>query len=157
MQSCTLTRLRNYALVLLPLLGFLISPAGAVNAQPLSVAQVTLTPAMVFWQPHVTYGTLVLTVSAPDGQVHRQEFGTGETVAFFSTDATGLPLPDGSYIYELRVIPAFDPSVKQALLAAREAGDDTLLRELQQRGIIPPQPLTQTGGFTISGGGILYR
>lgn len=155
MQYCKLTRLQNFGLALLALIGLLTSPAGAVNEQIQPVAEVTLTPAAVFWQPHVEYGTLILTVSAPDGQVHRQEFQTGEPVTFSSVDKGNASRPDGSYTYELRVIPAFDKGVKKALAASREAGDVTLTRELQQNGTVPREPLTQTGYFTIAGGAIV--
>lgn len=155
MPSRTRTRLRNFALALLPLLGFLAAPAGAANEHIPPVAEVTLTPAAVFWQPHVAYGSLLLTVAAPDGHVHRQEFGSGETVAFFPADHTGLPLSDGLYTYELRVIPALDSTVKKALAGSRETADTTLSRDLQQSGIVPSEPLTQSGYFTMSGGGIL--
>jgi hypothetical protein len=142
-------------LILLPLLGLLGVLVRTGQAQPSPVAAVTLTPAVVVWQPHVTYDSLVLTVSAPDGQVHRQEFDAGATVAFFAADDAGLPLPDGLYTYELRVIPVFDKALKNALAASRQTGDNTLSRELQQSGIVPREPLTQSGHFTISGGGIL--
>jgi hypothetical protein len=137
------------------LLGFSVAPIEASEAPPPPIAEVALTPVTVFWQPQVGYETLILTVSAPGGEVHRQEFAQGEPVAFSSTDQGGAPLPDGPYTYELRVIPALDKNLKKALAASRETGDDTLARELQQSGIVPREPLTQTGYFTISGGKIL--
>ena len=112
----------------------------------------SITPTAVFWRPHVAYNTLVLTVSAPDGQVYRHEFAKPDTVVFAATDANGLPHLDGPYVYELLVVPIMDETVKHALARAREAGDNTMPEVLQQRGLIPSEPLTQTGHFTVKEG-----
>jgi hypothetical protein len=155
MRYCQLSRSQRLGAVLLILLGFSVTPVGASEDQSPPIAEVTLTPVTVFWQPHVGYETLILTVSAPDGEVHRHEFRQGEPVAFSVVEKGNAPLPDGSYTYELRVIPLIDASVKKALAASREAGDDAMVRELQQSGVIPHEPLTQTGYFTLAGGVIV--
>src|SRR3954470_23142609 len=79
------------------------------------VARVQITPSLVHWDPQVSYDSLVLTVSKPDGEVGRQEFAAGQAPAF------ELPAgaADGSYVYELRVVPAIDGAARRALAAAR--------------------------------------
>lgn len=155
MRSCQHLRSRRLGAVLSVLLGCSALSVGASEDQSPPVAEVTLTPVTIFWQPQVGYETLILTVSAPDGEVHRHEFQQGEVVAFSLVEKSEAPLPDGSYTYELRVIPSIDKSVKKALAASRETGAIALVRELQQSGVIPQEPLTQTGHFTIAGGVII--
>jgi hypothetical protein len=58
------------------------------------------------FQPLVSYGALVLTVSGPDGFHHRAEFGAGESPAFSIFDKAGAVVPDGSYTWELSVVPS---------------------------------------------------
>src|SRR2546426_11680275 len=88
-----------------------------------SVAAIAADRAEVRWQPQVEYGRLILTVSAPGGEVFRKEFEAGTTPSFKLTDHQGNNLPDGSYTYELRVIPNLSPGVRKALAASRENGN----------------------------------
>jgi hypothetical protein len=114
------------------------------------VATVSVEPTRIEWQPLVSYAGLVLTVSGPDGLFLRQEFGAGSVPSFESSGR-----PDGSYTYELRVIPVIAPETRQALDAARESGDSSAVEQLQQQGKLPQQPLVQSGYFSIDGGAIV--
>jgi hypothetical protein len=132
------------------------SHVALTQAQPSAIATLAINPALIVWQPQVTYETLILTVSAPDGEVFRHEFSAGEPVALSPIGENGGPLPDGLYIYELRVIPIIDKQVKKTLAQARERGDDVAVeREFKARGAIPQEPLVQSGGFTIAGGVVM--
>ena len=114
------------------------------------VAAVSVEPTRIEWQPLVSYAGLVLTVSGPDGLFLREEFGAGSVPSFESSSR-----PDGSYTYELRVIPVIDPETRQALDAARESGDSSAVEQLQREGKLPQQPLVQSGYFSIEGGAIV--
>jgi len=118
-----------------------------------SVASITADRAEIRWQPHVEYGRLILTVSTPGGQVFRKEFEAGTTPSFQLVDRDGTNLPDGSYSYELRVIPNLSPEVRKALSASREKGDSAeLVQELQRRGQLPASVTVQSGAFSIEKG-----
>src|SRR6185436_6349022 len=82
------------------------------------VAAVNSDKSEVRWQPRVEYSRLVLTVSIPGGQVFRKEFEGDAIPSFKLTDDQGLSLPEGHYMYELRVVPKFTKEVSNALRAA---------------------------------------
>lgn len=140
-------------------LAFLISFVGAyANAQDVAgrnsstLATVTADSANVKWQPNVSYSRAVLTVSAPDGQVFRQEYRAGTTPSF------GERLADGIYTYELVFSPLLTPNVEEKLAAARALGEErTLLQELRVRGELPAEPRIQSGTFSVRNGVVDLR
>ncbi|HEX7294225.1 MAG TPA: tail fiber domain-containing protein [Pyrinomonadaceae bacterium] len=104
----------------------------------------------------VPYSSATVAISSPDGQTLRKEFKSGVTPEMALTDAKGERLPDGVYNYEIRVAPVFSSSVKEALAAAREKGnEDEVQRDLRKRGILPTQPTTQSGSFAVINGSII--
>jgi hypothetical protein len=121
-----------------------------------SVAAVAADRGEVRWQPQVEYGRLILTVSAPGGEVFRKEFEAGTTPSFKLTDKDGYNLPDGSYSYELRVIPNLSREVRKALAASRENGNTAeVMQELQKSGQLPTTITVQSGSFLIEKGAVL--
>ena len=123
------------------------------QAQPLATA--TRSGNDINWQPKVEYDNLVLTVSLPNGDVFRQEFGSGQAPQFKLIDAKGLALPDGSYNYEMRLTPKISAEVKAALKQAREDGNDAdLEREFKKNGRLPYGEIVQTGSFLIAKGAV---
>jgi len=58
---------------------------------------------------------------------------------------------DGSYTYEMRVIPRVSESVRKQLAAAREAGDDAAADSIMAAAGLS-NPLVQSGTFTIQNG-----
>lgn len=82
-----------------------LAPMIAEAAPAAEVAAMSAGGAAVTWQPQVAdYDRMVLTVSGPGGVV-RQEFKSGEAPSFSIFDAAGFHLADGSYTWELRVVP----------------------------------------------------
>src|SRR6266404_4275548 len=121
-----------------------------------SVAAIGADRTEVRWQPQVEYGRLILTVSAPGGGVFRNEFEAGATPSFKLTDKEGNSLADGSYSYELRVIPNFSREVRKALAASRENGNTAeVIQELQRSGQLPTNLQVQSGSFLIEKGAVL--
>jgi len=120
-----------------------------------AVASLSAGSASVDWLPHGNAERLVLTVSKPDGVVVRREFKAGETPTFGLFDAKGNRLADGSYTWELRAVPQIDKATREALRAAREAGNDTAVSaELKKAGRLPEEKV-QSGSFTVQGGAVL--
>ena len=104
----------------------------------------------------VSYSSATVTISGPEGQVLRKEFKNGVTPEMALSDPKGERLPDGVYNYEIRVAPVFSSSVKEALAAAREKGnEDDVQRDLRRRGMLPTQPTVQSGSFSILNGSII--
>ena len=119
-------------------------------------ASVTGMGSSVRWDvagPHVA---VTLTVSAPDGQVFSKEFPAGASPEFRLVDADGERLPDGQYVYELRLTPIIAKEVKEKLKEAREKGNaDELQRELRRRGALPSRAQVQSGGFVVVNGAVI--
>ncbi|MFN0123562.1 MAG: tail fiber domain-containing protein [Blastocatellia bacterium] len=128
------------------------------GAEP--VAAMALNRNEARWRPNMEYDQLVLTVSTPGGEVIRREFAAGEAPSFKITDDNGAPLPDGSYVYELRLIPAVSADAKDALQRSREREEEDGAeaarerREMKKKGQIPAQELIQNGSFLVKDGGI---
>lgn len=99
---------------------------------------------------------MTLTVSTPDGQVFTKEFKGGALPEFRLVDAKGERLPDGQYIYELRVAPIIGADVKVKLNSAREKGNsDEVQRDLIKRGALPSRQQVQSGSFAVVNGVII--
>ena len=99
---------------------------------------------------------ITLTIAAPDGQVFTKEIKNGSAAEFRLTDLKGERLPDGQYTYELRLAPVLSSDVKETLAAARAKGTDQEVgRDLRKRGVLPSQPLVQSGSFAILNGAVI--
>lgn len=102
------------------------------------------------------HAAVTLTVLAPDGQSFTKEFQAGSIPEFKLTENKGERLPDGQYVYELRVTPIIGSEVRDALRAARANGNGAeLQREMRRRGQLPSHPLVQSGGFQVVNGSVL--
>ncbi len=151
MKNRRIVNVLSYLMVLAASLG------GTALAQSIqrndSVASLSTDRTEVRWQPNVEYGRLILTVSRPDGEVFRKEFGAGAIASFKLADTNGYNLPDGQYAYELRVIPNFSAEVKAALAASREKGNSAeVIQELQRSGQLPTSVAVQSGAFRLENG-----
>jgi hypothetical protein len=110
----------------------------------------------VRWEVAAQHAGVTVTVSAPDGQVFRKEFPAGFSPEFLLSDKDGNRFPDGQYVYELRLTPILGAGVKEALAASRGKGDDSnAVREMRKLGLLPSQPLVESGGFAILNGSVI--
>ena len=102
------------------------------------------------------HAAVTLTVIGPDGVAFTKEFKSGNAAEFKLISAKGERVPDGQYTYELRVAPIISSETKEALKAAREAGNAAeVQRELRKKGALPSQALVQSGSFLISNGSVI--
>src|SRR6185369_13157821 len=102
------------------------------------------------------HAAVTLTVIGPEGVTFSKEFKSGNSPEFKLTSSKGERLPDGQYTYELRITPNISSVTKEALKAAREAGNGAeVQRELRKKGALPSQPQVQSGSFMISGGSVI--
>jgi len=116
-------------------------------------AAITGMGSSVRWDVAGPHAAVTLTVSSPDGQVFSKEFSAGTAPEFRLIDANGEKLPDGQYIYELRLTPIISAEVREKLAAARLKGNaDQLQRELRKSGVLPSRVAVQSGGFLVVNG-----
>ena len=136
--------------VLLGLVVLTLLTTPALVAETPHLAATQLGGTVVTWQPQVEYEQLTLRVVGPTGTFTRV-FEEGE-VPFFDL-ATLKGAVDGSYTFELTASPRLGPEVRKMLQAARERGEDLALeRRLRTEGILPAEPLIQSGYLTVTGG-----
>src|SRR4030095_13665187 len=118
------------------------------------LATMTSMGSSVRWEVSTPSSSLTLTVAAPDGRVFRREFKAGSAPEFMITDKSGERLPDGQYIYELRMTLELSASAKATLAAARGKDDDAEeVRATRKRAV--PASLVQSGAFSIANGTVI--
>jgi hypothetical protein len=144
-------RLALLAVVLLSSIG--AATAAEVSAGPTPVVGLVVNESEIVCTPQPGVGRLVLTVSGPGDIWFRRVVEGGSPLVLDVVDAEGRPLPDGQYTYELRQDPMVDPETHEALVAARESGEEAATVErLRNIGKLPQQTTLQSGGFTIKDG-----
>ena len=139
---------------------FVIASANAALAQSSDdrnqFAAITGMGSSVRWDVAGPHAAVTLTVSAPDGQVFTKEFSAGTAPEFRLLDAKGERLPDGQYVYELRLTPVISSEVREKLAEARKKGtSDETQRELRKRGVLPARAAVQSGGFIVTNGVVM--
>jgi endosialidase-like protein len=119
-------------------------------------ASITGLGSSVRWDVAGPHAAATLSVSAPDGQVFTKEFAAGTSPEFRLLDANGERLPDGQYIYELRLTPVIGKELKEKLKESREKGNsDELQRDLKKRGALPSRAQVQSGSFSVVNGMVI--
>lgn len=124
-------------------LGAAQAAAGVDRDKP--VADVMIGSSGINFLPKVSYGRLVVTAARPDGSMFEKTFDSGSTPYLDLSSIYGERPLDGSYTYELRVIPLTDKKVRKDHAFAAGKEDRTQIRET----------LTQTGYFHVQGGMIV--
>jgi len=130
---------------------FVLVAALPVAAFAAPVAKARSGGSSIEWQLGTSgYDHVLLSVSAPDGTVVSREIAAGTPVLFELKDL-GKVL-NGSYGYQITIVPRISDSVKAQLEAARNAGDDAAAREIL-KGI--GEALVENGAFTVADGAIV--
>jgi hypothetical protein len=110
---------------------FAVAVAHAAEPPPVA-ALVNAGSGLLEWAPLVDSESITLTLADPQGRVRTFHFGPGEAPALSLFDAQGMPLPDGTYTWELRATPRLSADLKQV-----------------------SAPLVQSGHFTLAGGALV--
>jgi hypothetical protein len=106
---------------------------------------------LIFY-PNTEFNELVLTVNGPCDFQYR-EVVTGGAFAFY-LDQTTI---DGAYTYELVRYVEIDPDIIKALQQARVSNDPEVPKALCRDGKLPPAPTSQSEGFVVYAGKIVYE
>jgi hypothetical protein len=128
-----------------------IALAKSSGADP--IARMTASGSVAIWTTAVSHDKIALTVVGPDGSVFQKEFAAGVTPMFRLQDLGGKAT-DGSYTYEMRIIPNVSSAVRNQLAAAREAGDDAAAARIQRDAGLAEQ-MVQSGALSVSNGGFI--
>jgi hypothetical protein len=102
------------------------------------------------WQASVDNERILLIVAGPDGRYYSKEFPAGKPISFRTADLDKAA-SDGTYIYELRLVPRISADVTRRLAAARATGNSEEAARIQQEAGIA-QTTVQSGAFTVKGG-----
>jgi len=133
-------------LLMLLLIGFLtVVVFGQDNFKP--VADEAIGSNGISWIPKVNYSQLVLTISRPDGTVFRTTFDSGSSPYIDLANIFGSSYQDGSYTYELVVV----PSVGTRVRGAEKSFPTSRTPGMKQYA----EGLIQSGSFTVKNGGII--
>jgi hypothetical protein len=107
---------------LLVLLVLVLGSSTTVLSQGASddaAVEMIITPQRVRWVPQIEHGGVTLTITGPGGMVNSRTFEPGQVPIFRVTDANG----DGSYTYELRILPTGGGAPSQVDDAQRGLAD----------------------------------
>src|SRR3954449_13554821 len=115
-----------------------------------TVGHMTANAAGLSWQIGADNDRIMLTITGPNDFVYTHEFATARNISVKMRDL-GANLPDGSYTYEMRIIPRISQTVRQQLAAAREANDDAAAEQIMAANGLK-DPLVQSGSITIANG-----
>lgn len=132
--------LTTFGLTLLTLCILGTAGFAAVKGDFKPAADEMIGPSGITWMPKVNYSRLVLTVARPDNTVLSKTFEPG------ITPYMGLSVisSDGMYTYELQVVPVVPRRTRKSIETAGLENDIQL-----------PEPLIQTGYFTVRDGMIV--
>jgi len=101
----------------------------------------------VSWVPKVNYSKMELTIVRPDGTAFKKVFQSGATLYISLSDIYGENYQDGYYTYELVVVPFAEKKIRT---------ENKVSTPQSYIGLnLNNDPLTQSGGFTLKGGGII--
>ncbi len=93
-----------------------------------------------------------LTVAGPSDFRFRQSFPTGTPPSMPLRDSSDAPLADGIYRWEVLDAPPVSPATREALAAARAAGDEQAIERIRRDGLLPAAPAKRSGSFRVVDG-----
>ena len=128
--------------------------AAAFAAKPISeppaTADMNISAAAIQWQPSGSFERMALVVSGPGDFSFTKEFPAGATPALHLQDL-GAKVADGSYTWEIRVIPRVSAETRAQLTAARAANDDAAVARIKAEAGLDRET-TISGGFMVMSG-----
>lgn len=118
-----------------------------------SVGKATGGGSSIQWTLNVSgHDKVVLSISAPDGEVYTYDYPNGKAVNFNLKDLPSVE--DGAYTWQLTAYPKISAGLQKQLDAARKSGDELAARKLLRSAGLGT-PATETGGFTVSNNAIV--
>ncbi len=113
---------------------------------PTDPAEVMISSNGINWMVRMSYEQLVLTVSKPDGSIFRKTFDSNRNPYLdISTIIGKSSVCDGSYTYELKIIPNAGKQIR-----GEESREDSFMSGMQAQ-----KPVVKTGYFLVRGGMIV--
>jgi len=131
---------------------FFIIMASSIPAREpgrIPIADINMGSSSIYWQPNMGYGSAVLNIACPDGSVFSRTFQSIATPSFDLSDLGIKSIIDGSYTYELRLLPQVD---KKAARSEKE-----MMGMPKGPGRSPARVQTLTGYFRVQVGQIVTR
>jgi hypothetical protein len=145
---------KSFVAVLFVAVAFACLQTAALGQTPNQSANVRADGMGVRFDSTIPYSSATLTISGPDGNVYRREFGAGAVPSFALLDKAGAALGNGQYTYELRLNTAQARDPKERLVAAPDDGvEDEQGRTSRKRSRV--QSVVQSGSFSVLNG-VLY-
>jgi hypothetical protein len=142
---------KSFVAVLFVAVAFACLQTAALGQAPNQSANVRADGRGVRFDSTIPYTSATLTISAPDGNVYRREFGAGTAPSFALLDKAGATLGNGQYTYELRFNTAQARDPKERLVAAPDDGvEDEQGRTSRTRSRV--QSVVQSGSFAVQNG-----
>ena len=146
-------KVRNILLVLallIPLFGGNTGVAWAQGENEIQIADVVYGSSSVSFRPKISYSSLTLSVSKPDGTEFQQTFSSG-SMPYFQLSGE---LIDGTYTYELRLLEAPKRKVREEPSQPGKSGDEAK-KSFFDKYQGQRKPVIQTGHFLVENGRIM--
>lgn len=135
----------------LSLAALLVMSVSAFAAEP--VGHLSANAAGLSWQIGPDNAAVVLTITGPNDFVYSHEFASARSISL-RLQEVGNKLSDGTYLYEMRIVPRIPGNVRNALAAARAKDDDAEVARIQAQYGLTNQTV-QSGAFTILNGSLV--
>jgi hypothetical protein len=142
------TQVRFRAFLSLSTLLLMVFPLAVFASEP--VGHMTANAAGISWQIGGDNQSVTLTISGPNDFAYTHEFVSAHSISLRAREI-GNNLPDGSYVYELRVTPRMSPGLQMQLAAAHAANDNSEIARLRASAGLNEGPV-QSGAFAILNG-----
>ena len=140
------------------LTALVLNASSALAQEPTgeSVATANVQSNGIVWQSTLENDGFVLTVSGPNEFHFQQAFPAGSNPIFRVLDENSQPHPDGSYAYELVLLPLIEADVRAALESVTEENRLEVEKSLREAGKMPLAKI-QSGSFFITAGAIVLN
>jgi len=138
------------AVLLIPFWGGSTGQAWSQENYVNQIADVVFGSSSVSFRPKVSYSSLTLSVSKPDGTLFQQTFSSG-SMPYFQLSGEMI---DGSYTYELRLMEAMKSKVREEPSQPGKFGNEPK-KSFFDKYEGQRQPVTQTGHFLVEKGRII--
>jgi len=139
---------------LIAVAALVLSLTAPAFAAPQTVADVTYKPDGLVFELNMPNEGMSLTINGGLKYVETFDYERSSLVRY-SIHQGSKPLADGTYTYELRLVPELANGVRKELKRARKTGDMTLVDQMCDEGLIPLEASLSVGYFMVSRGKVV--